>query len=119
MEAAVRKRTPATLTDLKILGPAIWRAFVKLNPVHMIKNPVTFVVEIVTILTTVLLIRDYINGAPNLGVALQINLWLWFTVLFANFAEAVAEGRGRAQADTLRKTRTETRAKRLLRPDDH
>ncbi len=113
METVARKRTSATLTDPSILGPAIVRAFVKLNPVHMIKNPVMFVVEIVTVLTTVLLLRDIFSGAENLGVAIQINLWLWFTVLFANFAEAVAEGRGRAQAASLRKTKTETQAKLL------
>ncbi len=73
-----------------------------------------FVVEIVSVLTTILLIRDALAGRPGLGFALQINIWLWFTVLFANFAEAVAEGRGRAQAATLRRARTETLAKRLL-----
>ena len=114
MDAKTRARKPtATLTDLSIIGPAIIRAFVKLNPVHMIKNPVMFVVEIVTILTTALLIRDIFAGAENLGIAIQINLWLWFTLLFANFAEAVAEGRGRAQAASLRKTKTETQAKLL------
>ena len=72
-----------------------------------------FVVEIVATLTTVLFIRDLVTGAGNLGFAFQINLWLWFTVLFANFAEAVAEGRGKAQAASLRKTKTEASAKRL------
>jgi K+-transporting ATPase ATPase B chain len=77
----------------------------------MIRNPVMFVVEVVAALTTVLFIRDLASGGQNLGFSLQINLWLWFTVLFANFAEAVAEGRGKAQAANLRKTRTETVAK--------
>jgi potassium-transporting ATPase ATP-binding subunit len=80
------------------------------------KNPVMFVLEIVTALTTVILIRDLITGGPNIGFEFQIILWLWFTVLFANFAEAVAEGRGKAQADALRRTRTETQAKLLSGP---
>ena len=72
-----------------------------------------FVVEVVAALTTVILLRDLVTGGENFGFTVQITLWLWFTVLFANFAEAVAEGRGKAQADTLRRTRTETQAKRL------
>jgi K+-transporting ATPase ATPase B chain len=84
----------------------------------MVRNPVMFTVEVVATLTTVLFVRDIVNGAGNLGFALQINLWLWFTVLFANFAEAVAEGRGKAQAATLRKAKTETVAKRLASASD-
>jgi len=76
------------------------------------------VLEIVTVLTTILLVRDLVNGGQSVVFEFQIVLWLWFTVLFANFAEAVAEGRGKAQADTLRKTRTETVAKRLVMPDN-
>ena len=80
----------------------------------MIKNPVMFVVEIVAVLTTVIFIRQLVTGGgEHLGFTFQIILWLWVTVLFANFAEAVAEGRGKAQAATLRKARTETTAKRL------
>jgi K+-transporting ATPase ATPase B chain len=110
----LRKRMPvATMTDPKILWPAIGDAFKKLNPRLMMRNPVMFVVEIVSMLTTVLFIRDLVTGAGNLGFSFQINLWLWFTVLFANFAEAVAEGRGKAQAASLRKTKTEALAKRL------
>ena len=110
----LRKRMPvATLTDTSILIPAIGGAFRKLDPRLMVKNPVMFVVEIVATLTTVLFIRDLIVGAHDLGFSFQINLWLWFTVLFANFAEAVAEGRGKAQAASLRKTRTEASAKLL------
>ena len=110
----VRKRMPvSTLTDGRILLPAIGGAFKKLHPRHMIANPVIFVVEIVATLTTLLFVRDLINGATELGFSFQINLWLWFTVLFANFAEAVAEGRGKAQAASLRKTKTETNAKLL------
>ena len=82
----------------------------------MARNPVMFVVEIVSTLTTILFVRDLIVGNPGLGFAFQINLWLWFTLLFANFAEAVAEGRGKAQAATLRRSRTETVAKRLGDP---
>src|SRR6516225_234112 len=105
----IRKRTPASaLFDPKIVIPAIGSAFVKLDPRTLIKNPVMFVLEIVTMLTTVILIRDLIMGGGHIGFEFQIILWLWFTVLFANFAEAVAEGRGKAQAESLRRTRTET-----------
>ena len=93
--------------------PAIGDAFRKLDPRVMISNPVMFVVEVVATLTTVLFIRDLVTGGGGLGFSFQINLWLWFTVLFANFAEAVAEGRGKAQAATLRKAKTETMAKLL------
>jgi potassium-transporting ATPase ATP-binding subunit len=112
--STLRKKTPASaLFDPKIVLPAIGSAFAKLDPRTLIKNPVMFVLEIVTILTTVILIRDLFTGGPNIGFEFQIILWLWFTVLFANFAEAVAEGRGKAQADALRRTRTETQAKLL------
>jgi len=111
----LRKRMPVTsLTDPKIVWPAIWSAFAKLDPRAMMKNPVMFVVEVVAALTTVIFIRDWINGADNLGFTFQIIVWLWFTVLFANFAEAVAEGRGKAQAATLRQTREETKAKLIV-----
>src|ERR1017187_9736833 len=116
----LRKRMPvSTLFDPKIVLPAIGRVFVKLNPAAVIKNPVIFVLEIVTALVTVLLVRDLVQHHTDVGFPFQIVLWLWFTVLFANFAEAVAEGRGKAQADSLRKTRTETRAKRILMPDNY
>ncbi len=108
-----RRSSVATMTDPKILGPAVLDAFKKLDPRVMIRNPVMFTVEIVATLTTVLFVRDLMSGNAGLGFAFQINLWLWFTVLFANFAEAVAEGRGKAQAATLRKARTDTVAKRL------
>jgi K+-transporting ATPase ATPase B chain len=114
----LRKRMPATaLFDPAIVFPAIGQAFVKLDPRTLVKNPVMFVLEVVTLLTTALLIRDILTGQP-IAFELQIVIWLWFTVLFANFAEAVAEGRGKAQADALRSTRTQTRAKRLLMPDN-
>jgi potassium-transporting ATPase ATP-binding subunit len=110
----INKRSSAsTMTDPKILIPAIWSSVKKLDPRHMIKNPVMFVVEIVATLTTVLFFRDLLTGAQHLGFALQINLWLWFTVVFANFAEAVAEGRGKAQAAALRQTKTDAMAKLL------
>src|SRR3981189_3195628 len=99
-----------SLWDAKIIRRALVDAVVKLDPRTMMKNPVMFVVEVGSVVTTVLLFREKQSFAFNL----QITLWLWFTVLFANFAEAMAEGRGKAQADTLRKARSETVAKRLL-----
>ncbi len=93
-----------------IVFRAILDSFIKLDPRHMMGNPVMFVVEVGSVITTVLLIR----GGTAFLFNLQITLWLWFTVLFANFAEAMAEGRGKAQADTLRKARSETIANREL-----
>ena len=114
----IRKRMPVSaLVDAKIVLPAIGSAFVKLDPRTLVKNPVMFVLEVVTALTTVILIRDVVTGGENLGFEFQIVVWLWFTVLFANFAEAVAEGRGKAQADALRRTRTDTQAKLLIGTD--
>jgi len=110
----IRKRMPVSaLLDPKIVVPAIGQAFVKLDPRKMIRNPVMFVLEVVSALTTVILVRDLVTGGANVLFEFQIIVWLWFTVLFANFAEAVAEGRGKAQADALRRTRTETKAKLL------
>ena len=102
------------LFDPPIVKRAIVDSFRKLNPRLMMKNPVMFVVEVGAAMTTVLAVRDVAQGAAIAGFTFQITLWLWFTVLFANFAEAMAEGRGKAQADTLRKTKTETTARRLL-----
>ena len=114
----IRKRMPVSaLVDPKIVLPAIGSAFVKLDPRTLIKNPVMFVLEIVTGLTTVILIRDLFTGGGHLAFEFQIIVWLWFTVLFANFAEAIAEGRGKAQAETLRRQRTETQAKLLTGSD--
>jgi K+-transporting ATPase ATPase B chain len=114
----MNKRMPvATMLDPKIVMPAMSAAFAKLDPRLMIKNPVMFVVEIVAALTTVIFLRDLVTGGENLAFTFQIILWLWFTVVFANFAEPVAEGRGKAQADTLRKARTETQAKLLSGSD--
>jgi K+-transporting ATPase ATPase B chain len=116
----MRKRSAvSTLFDPKIVMPAIGQSFVKLNPVTLIKNPVIFVLEVVTVLVTILLMRDLLQHHADLGFTFQIVLWLWFTVLFANFAEAVAEGRGKAQADSLRATRTQTRAKRVTKPNNY
>ena len=103
----------AAMLDPAILAPAIGDTFRKLDPRVMWRNPVMFVVEVVATLTTVLFLRDLVTGGGRLGFTFQIVLWLWITVLFANFAEAVAEGRGKAQAATLRKARTETMAKLL------
>ncbi|HEV3329917.1 MAG TPA: potassium-transporting ATPase subunit KdpB [Bryobacteraceae bacterium] len=102
------------LFDPEIVGRATRASFGKLNPVTLMKNPVMFVVEVGAALTTVFLIRDIFAGAGGIGFSLQIALWLWFTVLFANFAEAMAEARGKAQADSLRKTKTDVIAKRLI-----
>ncbi|MCJ9671048.1 MULTISPECIES: potassium-transporting ATPase subunit KdpB [unclassified Neorhizobium] len=107
----------ASIMDTRILIPAAGDAFKKLNPRTLARNPVMFVVATVSVLTTVLFLRDLAAGNGNLGFSFQINIWLWFTVLFANFAEAVAEGRGKAQADSLRKARTETQAKLLSGSD--
>ena len=109
----------AKTQKLSIWDPALVRAGLvdavrKLDPRLMVKNPVMFVVEICAVLTTVLLARGLATGQGSLGFELQITIWLWATVLFANLAEAMAEGRGKAQADTLRKARTETSANRLL-----
>src|SRR5499427_10151814 len=109
-QQSVRKRP---LFDPPIVRRAISDAFVKLSPRHMVRNPVMFVVLLGSAYTTVVLFRDIAQGRPGCGFTLQLALWLWFTVVFANFAEAMAEGRGKAQADTLRKSRTTTKAKKL------
>jgi len=108
--AQIRKKS---LADTAILSRAILDSFRKLNPRTMVKNPVMFVVEVGAVLTTIQLAWNALRQAGHFGFGLQITLWLWFTVLFANFAEAMAEGRGKAQADTLRKARAETQAHRL------
>jgi potassium-transporting ATPase ATP-binding subunit len=100
--------------DKKIVQGAILDSFVKLHPTKMMGNPVMFVVEVGSVVTSVLLIRDALHHQGAFGFNLQITLWLWFTVLFANFAEAMAEGRGKAQAESLRKARSETVANRVV-----
>jgi K+-transporting ATPase ATPase B chain len=110
----VRKgSTVSTLANPKIAWPALGSAFAKLDPRVMVRNPVMFAVEVVATLTTVLLVRDLVAGGADIGFTFQIAVWLWITVVFANFSEAVAEGRGKAQADSLRRTRSETQAKLL------
>ena len=105
------------LLDGRILRRAATDALMKLNPVKLIRNPVIFVTEIVSILVTILGVRDIATG-QNWHFPIAIAFWLWLTVLFATFAEAVAEGRGRARAESLRRARSETQAKVLIRPDD-
>jgi potassium-transporting ATPase ATP-binding subunit len=102
-----------SLWNTAIMRQAILDSFTKLNPRLMVKNPVMLVVEVGSLLTTALLIEDVVRHAGSFAFNLQITLWLWFTVLFANFAEAMAEGRGKAQAETLRKAKGETVAHRL------
>ncbi len=101
------------LFDPEIVTRATRASFGKLDPITLMKNPVMFVVEVGAALTTLFLLRDIFTGSGGVGFSLQIALWLWFTVLFANFAEAMAEARGKAQADSLRKTKTDAVAKRL------
>jgi K+-transporting ATPase ATPase B chain len=103
------------LFDREIMRRALKDSFLKLNPLILVKNPVMFVVEVGAAITTLFLIRNAFADRPELAFNLQISLWLWFTVLFANFAEAMAEARGKAQADALRKTKTDTLAKRISR----
>jgi K+-transporting ATPase ATPase B chain len=115
-----RRKGRSSLTDRTILYPAIGASFAKLDPRWMARNPVMFVVEVGSVITTIVFVSGLFTGAPafsgpnNELFVGQISLWLWFTVLFANFAEAMAEDRGKAQAAALRKTRTETIARRLV-----
>ena len=114
-ERAHPRRSVRSLFDPAIILPAIGHSFRKLDPRLTIRNPVMFVVEVVSVMTTILYLRDLVTGAEarSLRFTFQILLWLWITLLFANFAEAMAEGRGKAQAAALRKARTKTLAKRL------
>src|SRR5476649_413519 len=110
----IETRKSHSLFDPKIVIPAVVSSFKKLDPRHQIKNPVMFVVEVGSVLTTGLWIQALAgHGEAPSGFILAISLWLWFTVVFANFAEAMAEGRGKAQAETLRKAKTETKANRF------
>src|SRR5262245_59261472 len=104
--------TSRSIWDPALVRRAIGDSFRKLHPRIMARNPVMFVVEIGSVLTTIQLIQHIATGTGSIGFELQITLWLWLTVLFANFAEAMAEGRGKAQADTLRRAKTETTARR-------
>ena len=118
MDIREKARSGSAMMDTSILVPAIGQSFRKLDPSLMIKNPVMFVVEIMATLATIVLARDIVTHGAAIGFTAQIVGWLWITVLFANFAEAVAEGRGKAQAATLRATRSDTHAKRLLQGAD-
>ena len=100
--------------DKKILLRAIVDSFRKLHPRTMVKNPVMFVVEVGALITSLELVRDSMNHTGDFRFGLQVSLWLWFTVVFANFAEAVAEGRGKAQAETLRRAKSDAMARRLI-----
>jgi K+-transporting ATPase ATPase B chain len=102
------------LFDPEIVRRAAWDSLVKLNPATLVANPVMFVVEVGAALTTVYVARDIATGQAGTGFGIQIAVWLWFTVLFANFAEAMAEARGKAQADALRRTKTDVSAKRQI-----
>src|ERR1700674_3599928 len=102
------------LFDPEILRRAAKDSVLKLNPVTLMKNPVIFVVEVGAVLVLLFLVRDIAIGANAIGYELQIDLWLWFTVLVATFAEAMSEARGKAQAESMRKSRTDTIANRLL-----
>ena len=112
-----RKRYKSAVTDPALIRRAAIDALIKLDPRSLVRNPVIFVTAVVSALVTVLFVRDLISGGGALFTG-QLAAWLWFTVLFANFAEAIAEGRGRAQAEALRRTRTETMAKRLASAAD-
>ncbi len=105
--------------DLSGLYPAAIReSFAKLDPRVLWRNPVMFTTAVVAAMTTLLGLRDLVTGVPGAGTALHISAWLWLCVLFANFAEALAEGRGKARADTLRATKSETRVRVLSGPDE-
>ena len=104
-----------SLFDPAIVRGAIVDSLIKLDPRTLMRNPVMFVVEVVALVTTIFWVRDLLTAGTDPAFVGQIAAWLWFTVLFANFAEAMAEGRGKAQAETLRRTRTETRGARRPR----
>ena len=114
---AIHRPQEMSLFDGSIIRPAVLSAFAKLDPRDLVRNPVMFTTGVVAVLSTVLFVRDIATGGAFTGVVGQIAAWLWFTVLFANFAEAVAEGRGKAQAESLRKTKTETAAKKVAAVD--
>lgn len=108
------KNAPTKLFEPTILKRAVRESFLKLDPRNVAKNPVMFVVEVGSVVTTFFWIRGAFNHAADTLFVAQVCVWLWFTVLFANFAEAMAEGRGKAQADSLRKARTDTLARKLV-----
>jgi potassium-transporting ATPase ATP-binding subunit len=114
IDQTARRRSRSSLVDPAIVVPAIGESFRKLDPRWQIRNPVMFIVEIGAVMTTYAFVTGLVNRGEDNGFVGQVCLWLWFTVLFANFAEAVAEGRGKAQAAALRRTRTDTIARRLV-----
>ena len=111
--AASRKSGAGNIFQAPLVRAAIGESFRKLDPRRVAKNPVMFVVEIGAAITTIVMLQQIVTGTGDVGFTLQITLWLWFTVVFANFAEAMAEARGKAQADTLRATKKETPARWL------
>ncbi|MGI9147100.1 MAG: potassium-transporting ATPase subunit KdpB [Chloroflexota bacterium] len=111
--AATRKAGGGSIFQSAHVRAAIRESFIKLDPRLVAKNPVMFVVEVGALITTLVMLQQIVSQSGNLGFTLQISMWLWFTVAFANFAEAMAEARGKAQADTLRQTKKETPARRL------
>ena len=114
---SVHRKSDIALFDRRVLAPALKSAIGKLDPRSLSRNPVMFVTEVVAALSTLLFLRDAVTGGGNLLIEGQVAAWLWFTVYFANFAEAMAEGRGKARADTLRATQSETPAKKLASLD--
>jgi K+-transporting ATPase ATPase B chain len=110
----VTEKSDLQFIDARILRRSLWPAVKKLNPVSLIRNPIMFVVEVISIMATLFLIFELLEARPHAGIQAQITFWLWITVLFGNFAEAVAEQRGKARADALRATQQETAAKRLV-----
>jgi len=116
--ASTRAKAPS-IFDRELLGPALVESFRKLTPRHVAKNPVMFVVEVGSVLTTLVLLRDLFGGSSGVPIwfTANVTVWLWFTVVFANLAEAVAEGRGKAQADSLRRMRRDTTARRIMDGD--
>jgi K+-transporting ATPase ATPase B chain len=110
---SIRDKKQSQLFTIKLLVPALKGSFVKLNPIKLIKNPIIFIVALGAALTSGIVIKSLLAGQFS-SFDFQITLWLWFTVLFANFSEAIAEGRGKAQAETLKKSRTQTKARRLI-----
>ena len=111
---AIRRLRRSSLTDTEILWPAVVQSFSKLDPRWQLRNPVMFVVEVGSVITTIIFIGGILHGGSDLLFSGQVSIWLWFTVVFANLAEAIAEGRGKAQAAALRRARTETIARRVL-----
>ena len=108
------RKTGGSVWQRRYLQPALTQSVYKLDPRWMIKSPVMFVVEIISVIATYIAVKQILVGPRDqLGFVIQITVWLWFTVLFANFAEALAEARGKAQAETLRATRKETPARLL------